>query len=299
MDSKLAQDVVLKEIQAALNSNETSSIRSALAAVRGTYQLDFDRSPFRELVRRHLKSEYPDVRVGAIYALITCKPDDSDRQRVLELIPNCTEDEMSALAFAMQTVSGSDLTGEFAQPMLDVLERGMAAAQRDRGNNLGFDGRGVLGAIWGSKVSPQIEARLVEWSHLSEEINGVMNTGGLGYETFYHALSVQSNKSHAAVKRILELAYNPDTTNIAGRCLWGLNGTVPDPADQAYVATEVIKLLGLRSGDNLWRRGLTLLATYSNKDHLSTLEELAQREALPQARKEALNKIITDLRAKP
>jgi serine/threonine protein kinase len=297
-DSRMAQDVVLKEIQAALNSNEPHSIRSALAAVRGIYQLDFDRTAFRELVRRNLKSEDPDVRVSAIYALITCKPEDSDRQRVLELIPNCTEDEMTALAFAMKTVSSGDFTGEFAQPMLEVLERGMAAAQRDRGNNLGFDGRGVLGAIWGSKVSPPIEARLIEWSHLSEDSNGVLNTGGLGYETFYHALSVQSNKSRAAVKRILELAYHPDTTNIAGRCLWGLNQTVPDPKDQAYVATEVIKLLGLRSDDYLWRRGLTLLAAYSNKDHLATLESLAKRETLPQDRREALHKIITDLRSK-
>ncbi len=158
----------------------------------------------------------------------------------------------------------------------------------------------MLGAIWGSKVSPEIEARLIEWSYPGQDSNGVMtaSNSSISYNTFYHALSVQANKSRASVKRILELAYHQDTTNIAGRCLWGLNNTVHDKNDQAYMVAELIKLLGLRSNDYMWRRGLSLMEKYSSQEHLPALEALATREALPPVHKNALNKIIAQARAK-
>ncbi|MGV3663783.1 MAG: serine/threonine-protein kinase [Prosthecobacter sp.] len=291
-------NVVLQEMTAALQSKDPASVRPGLMALRGLYQMDFDRAPFRELARQHLGSADPDVRVAALHALMTCLPDDSDRQRVLALVPSSTEEELPALAFAMKTVSKSDFTGEFAAPMLAVLERGMEAALRDRGNSLAFDARGVLGAIWGAKVSPQIEARLIEWSRLGENADGILTTNSIGYDVFYHALSVQSNKSLAAVRRILALARNPDTTNIAGRCLWGLNDTVPEKRDQALVASEVITLLGMRDDDYLWRRGLTLISKHAGPDDLDNLEALAGRKMLPKERQEALNKIIADIQDK-
>ncbi|WP_395752711.1 serine/threonine-protein kinase [Prosthecobacter sp.] len=301
-DSKLNQEVVILEVEQALKSAEAVTIRAALTAVRGMHQLEFDRSKFRDLTRLHLKSKVPLVRAAALGALMTCKPEVSDHQRVLDLIPVCEEDELSTIAFALQKVSNGDFTGEYSKPMLAVLERGIAAAHRPGSQRSGspFDSRGVLGAIWGSKVSAEIEARLIAWSYPDKESDGVLHASNsnISYNTFYHALSVQSNKSRAAVKRILELAYHPDVTNIAGRCLWGLNGTVPDKNDQAYVAAEVTKLLGLRSDDTLWRRGLALIEQYASKEQLQALEALAAREALTPERKSALNKIITQIRAK-
>ncbi len=297
-DSKLAQEAVLKEIMTTLKSDEGDSIQSALLAVSRLSQLNYERAPFRDQARLYLQSKAPEIRVCAIYALMTCQPDDSDRQRVLALLPLSTDLELSPLAYAMRQVSKSDFTAEFAKPMLELLERAMVVAQEHSDSRTRFEAKGALGAVWGSKVSPQIEARLIEWTHIGDSKAGVMG-GGIGYDVFYHALSVQSNKSLAAVKRILELAYHPDTTNIAGRCLWGLNDTVPDKNDQTYVASEVIKLLGMRRDDNLWRKGLPLVEKYAQPEHISALESLSTREALPQARKESLNKIITTLRAKP
>ncbi|WP_395737340.1 serine/threonine-protein kinase [Prosthecobacter sp.] len=302
-DSKLNQEVVLQEIAQAMKSEDKSTVRSAALAVQGLYQLDFDRSRFREPLRAHLESADPLVRYAALAALMTCKPDDSDRQRVLNHIPKCEEIELQGIASALQVISNSDFTGEYSKPMLAVLERGMAAAQRPGpyADGRPYDSRGVLGAIWGSKVSPEIEARLIVWSYPTKATGGVMSAGNsdISYNTFYHALSVQANKSRAAVKRILELAYHPDTTNIAGRCLWGLQGSVPDKSDQAYTATEVIKLLGLRSDDYMWRMGLNVLERFSGSEHLQALEALASREALAKARKDSLQKIIAQIRSKP
>jgi serine/threonine protein kinase len=301
-DSKLNQEVVLKEIEQALKSEEKNKARAAALALQGLHLLDFDRTRFRDPLRAQLKSEDPLVRSAALAGLINCKPEESDHQRVLDLIPKCEEIELQGVAFALQVISNSDFTGKFSKPMLAVLERGMAAAQRPGPYADGhpFDSRGVLGAIWGTKVSPEIKARLIEWSYPVKSSNGSMSASNsdISYNTFYHALSVQTNKSRAAVKRILELAYSPDTTNIAGRCLWGLNGTVPDKSDQAYMAAEVIKLLGLRSDDYMWRMGMNLMQKYCNQEHVPALEALASREAQTQARKEALNKIIAQARAK-
>ena len=101
------------------------------------------------------------------------------------------------------------------------------------------------------------------------------------------------------VKRLMELAYHPDITNVAGRCLWGMNGSVPEAADRAYLAGEVIKLLGLRSDDYLWEKGLRLLSAGITAEHLPALQALAKRETLPHKRREDLQELIAYIQPKP
>lgn len=298
--TKEAQQQVFAEISAALATEKPNNIRAALHTIARASEFDFERTAFREHARRYLSSDNPDIRISAISALTACEPDSSDNERILALVPGCSEAEIPTLAFALKQVSNGDFTTTYAAPVLDLLRRGMAAAQRDRGINAGFDSRSVLGVIWGSQVSPEIQAQLIEWSHLDKGENGLIKVGNafLGYNTFYNALSVQQNKSRAAVMRLLELATHPDTTNVAGRCFWGFNGTVPDPADQSYLAGEVAKLLSLRQDSYLWRQGLTLLKLYANPDHLPALEALASRETLTQEHRDAVNSILQSLRTR-
>jgi len=298
--SKEAQQQIFAEISAAIGTEKPANVRAALHTIHRADEFDFDRPAFREHARRYLTSDDPDIRISAIRALTTCNPDESDGQRLLALVGNCTEAEIPTLAMALKWISKSDFTTSFAAPLLDLLRRGMAAAQRDRGINTGFDSRSVLGVVWGSKVSPEIEAELIEWSHLDEDENGLIKVGNafLGYNAFYHALSVQQNKSRAAVERLLQMATHPDASNVAGRCFWGLNGSVPDSADQAYLASEVVKLLSLRQDGYLWRQGLTLLKNYTTPEHLPALEALASRETLTQEHRDALTQIIQSLRAR-
>lgn len=294
-DSKAAQQKVLSEILAGLDSKDEGTLRAALTTIRRLHQIDFDRVPFREKARLYLESKTPDVRIDALSALTTCKIESSDRSLLDKLAPACTDEEISGLLSAYQSLFNRDFTGANSAPVLALLERGMKAAQNDR-SMFGIDSRDILVVIWDCKVSPEIEARLVEWSHLDQDEHGDIQTGNssLGYNTFYNALSVVQNKSRASVKRLMELAYHPDTRNVAGRCLWGMNGTVPDPADRAYLAGEVIKLLGLRSDDYMWKNGLRLLRECS-QDHLPALKELAARDTLSKERRDALQQIIQSL----
>lgn len=297
-DSLLSLHGVLEELRIALKSTDHRHVRAALYALRGMHALDFDRASFRDPVRGHLKCPQPETRVAAVWALMNVEPEPSDRQRILALVPGCTDAELSALPLACRTLSDHDFTGEFEEAMLYFLQRASKGTSMGSGSTL--DQRDVLGALWGAKFSPEIERIIIEWTHLGEDENGVLHSQGTGYQTFYHALSVQANKSAASVKRLLELAHNPDVTNIAGRCLWGMqNNTVPDKKDQAHVAAEVARLLAQRRDEYFWREGLGLLTEYATSEHASALKELAAREALPKARKEAVEKIITGLDTKP
>lgn len=297
-DSLSALKGVLEELHMALKSTDHRLVRAALYALRGMHALDFDRSSFRDAVRGHLKSPTPETRVAAVWALLNVVPEPSDRQRILALVPGCTDAELNVLPLACRTLSGHDFTGEFEEAMLYFLQRASKGTSMGAGNTL--DQRDVLGALWGAKFSPEIERVIIGWTHQGEDDNGVLHSHGTGYQAFYHALSVQANKSAASVRRLLALAQNADVRNIAGRCLWGMqNNTVPDKKDQAHVAAETVRLLALRSDDYLWREGLNLLTEYATSAHLSALKELAAREALPKARKDAVEKIITGLQTKP
>ena len=155
--------------------------------------------------------------------------------------------------------------------------------------------RYLLGALWGAKVSPEIESLVIDWTRLDTTEERDMSTNSPGYYAFYSALSVFANKSTPAVKRLIELAGNPDTTNIGGRCLWGMKGTVADPADQKLVADAVIRILGERNNEYLWRQGGDLLRQYATADHEPALRELALREEMPEPRKETLISIMNTL----
>ena len=294
-----SQKQVIREVQTALNSTDTNSVRAALDTVPGLHELSFDHTPFREAALKHLDSASPALRTSALRALRSCKLQPEDRALLDKLAGICTEEEISGLLWAYRALFNEDFRNANEAPVLPLLERGMAAAQRDRSMD-GIDSRTILGVLWGTQVGPKIEARLIEWSHLDKDDHGDMLVGNsqLGYNAFYHALSVVENKSRAAVKRLMELAYHPDITNVAGRCLWGMNGSVPDAADREYLAGEVIKLLGLRSDDYLWTKGLLLLRAGVTAEHIPALRELEKQESLPLKRREQLQEFIVRLQPK-
>ncbi|HEY1080650.1 MAG TPA: serine/threonine-protein kinase [Prosthecobacter sp.] len=297
-DSIPDRDAAIRSIFAAIRSGETDAVQAGLTAVMRLSVVEVDKAPWRAAIRPHLASSVPETRSASINALLQTQPEAQDEKAILALVSNATPTEFRALSFALGNFSKRDFTGSYGPPMLSLLERGMKLAlAKQRGDSMAFDERDVLVSLWGAKVSPEIEARLLEWSHADELADGTMTTAGIGYNIFYHALSTQANKSEAVVERLLELAHNPDTTNIAGRCLWGMQGTVA-PAQSALVAEGVIRLLGSRNDPYLWEQGLRLLRSYAQTAQVTALETLAGREALPAERRDALQKIIEQARSR-
>ena len=300
-DSPSVREGALQAILSAIRSGADDELEAGLLAVARLSEVTVDKTPFRDPIRTHLTASNTGIQGLAISALLATNYEAADADRILAMVPDCDDRLLSVLGFAIATLSNRDYTGRFSALMLSVLERGMAIANtRDEEGNL-YDSRATLNPLWGGKFSPEIEARVIQWSFLDAGEDGLIHASNSsrGYNAFYYALSTQANKSAASVKRLLELAQHPDTTNIAGRCLWGMQGSVPDAKDQSEVATFVIQLLGDRNGDYQWEQGLLLLRQYATSQHVASLVVLAGREALPSERKSALNGIISVLKNKP
>ena len=263
-------------------------------------EVQIDRTKFRDTIRPHL--DHPDLRVRkrAISALLSTNYEPVDGERILALVSGCDDRLLATLGFAIGTLSKRDYTGKYAAPMLSLLERGVAVAGTYDVDGELHDSRSTFNPLWGGKFSPEIEAKIIEWSCMDDGKGGMgASNSSVAYNAFYYALSTQDNKSAASVKRLLELAQHPDTGNIGGRCLWGLNNTVPDRKDQASVATFMIEHLRQREGFSLWRDGLKLIRQYASREHLPALRRLLDRPVLSNDARVAIEQIIASIEAKP
>ena len=301
-DSAEARDAGIRSILEALSSRDPKLVRAGLSAIPRIGHIQFDKVRAREETRKHLASGDARIRALAVSAVVFASPEPADEERILAMAFSAKDDELGALAGALGVFSKRDFTGRYAAPMLHLLERGLALAiARDGALSKYFDERDVLQPLWGAKISPEIESKIIEWSRFGETAEKPLTAGNsvIAYNVFYYALSTQANKSSASVKRILELVQNPDTGNIGGRCLWGLRGTVSAKQDQTTVATGIIALLENRNDGYLWQRGLEVLQSYSTKEHLPALEKLAAREALPEENAKTLARLVAFLRKQP
>ena len=299
-DSIAERDKGFATILQAIQSKDPETILRGLHAINLTTEVQIDRTKFRDAIRPHL--DHPDLRVRkrAISALLSTNYEPADAERILALVPGCDDRLLSTLGFAMGTLSNRDYTGKYAAPMLSLLERGVAVAQTYDVDGEQHDSRNTFNPLWGGKFSPEIEAKVIEWSQRDDDKGGMgASNSSVPYNAFYYALSTQANKSAASVKRLLELAQHPDGGNIGGRCLWGLNNTVPDKKDQATVATFMIEHLRQREGFSLWRDGLKLIRQYASREHLPALRRLLDRPVLSKDARVAIEQIITNIEAKP
>lgn len=299
-DSVAERDKGFATILQAIQSKDTEQILRGLHAVNLTAEVQIDRTKFRDAIRPHL--DHPDLRVRkrAISALLGTNYEAADGERILALVPGCDDRLLDTLGFAMGTLSNRDYTGKYAAPMLSLLERGVAVAGTSDVDGEQHDSRSTFNPLWGGKFSPEIEAKIIEWSQRDDDKGGMgASNSSVSYNAFYYALSTQANKSAASVKRLLELAQHPDTGNIGGRCLWGLNNTVHDKKDQATVATFMIEHLRQREGFSLWRDGLKLIRQYASREHLPALRRLLDRPVLSKDARVAIEQIITNIEAKP
>lgn len=285
----------LREILEAIRSEDPDEILQGLSVFPYLGEVEFDREPFQDPIRRQLKNEDWEIRGTAITSLFTTDYTESDLQSVIGTVDSVPANYLERVAWPLAKDNEKDFTAKHGKEMLKLLEKGLAADIPNALSKTKFDSRGILGVLWGAKVTPEIESLVIEWSKLDATESGMINTGSRGYNAFYHALSVLRNKSSASVERLLFLAESPDTVNIGGRCLWGFKGTVPDKADQQTVASAVIKLLGQRNGQYQWKEGLDLLDGFATPVHLPALEELAARETLPKERKQKLEALISKL----
>ena len=296
-DDSAAKEQAISEMLNAVRSDDPEPIYGALSAFTSLYEIRMDRSPFREPLRRLVGiADLPwEIRGLAITGLFQTRYEKDDVATILGLVESEPVEHLGAIASALGVESGQDFTGTYAAPMLRILQRTFEQDRERPQTRHPWDTRDVLRVLWGARVTPEIESLLVEWSVLDSDEQRQIDAASRGYNVFYFSLSVLSNKSSISVQRLVELARNADTTNIAGRCLWGMKTTVPDPADQRLLASSVIDILKERNDGYLWRQGLGLLELYAAPEHLPALRALASLEELPGELRQSLGQIIARL----
>lgn len=297
IDDPEAKETAFREILQAIQDYDRVRTLAAIRALGYLAKVQTDRTVFREPLRKLVENEELDweIRGHSITALFMTNYERSDIDNVLGMVESIPEKNLHYISSALRTVSSQDFTGEYAGPMLRLLERGLEYEKKRTPSVTSMENRYLLGVLWGARVSPEIEALVIEWSLLDANEHGQISTNSRAYYAFYSALSVFANKSTPTVERLLDLAGNPDMTNIAGRCFWGLKYSVPDKDDKRLVARSVIHILGQRTDEYMWRRGLEVLTLYSTAENIEALAALAALDGMRPEWKEELNSIIESL----
>ncbi|MDQ3624991.1 MAG: right-handed parallel beta-helix repeat-containing protein, partial [Verrucomicrobiota bacterium] len=254
LDDEKKRLASIESIRAALSGTDPET-RKGLAAFLRVGTIEFDKPSFQPALRKLLASPEPDIRAQAAGALSLCGPSPEDAERLIALVDDPSADVRVALPYALKTLSPEGFTGKAGAAILRLLDHKEGKATQ-----------AVWHAMWGTKISPELEARVVEASRNDDR--------GSGYsEVFYHALTVHLSKREPTVTRLIELLASEDTTNVAGRVLWGLQQGV-EKDQQARVADAALKVLAARSDGYMRRQALGCVRAYAGREHVDAIKAL-------------------------
>ncbi|MEO8351334.1 MAG: right-handed parallel beta-helix repeat-containing protein [Chthoniobacteraceae bacterium] len=283
LDDAAKREAAIERIRAAMTSGDVESARAGATAFLQLGPIEFDKASFRPAVRALLASEDIPTRAAAASAFTITGADAEDLPRIFALADDPAEEVRDKLTFVIVRLTNADLTGKEATEAILKL---MAKLPRDS--------RSVAHAMWGVKLSPEIEAKVLEF------VRGLdhASNGDVGYNFFYGTLSTQANKSEASCQRLIELLAHPDTTNVAGRSAWGLQQGVSRP-EFPLVADAMMKVLEARSDGYLRGNALRCLRSYGSATQAPALKALLAKPGVTGDFRKTLDETLTALEARP
>lgn len=260
IDSVERRDAAIEAMRRAIASEDEKEALTGLTALSRSCAAEFDKAPFRPLVRRWLMTSGTAHRQAALSALFGLGAEAGDLEGLYALAENTETPDRKSLVSWLLWLGKNDLTGRAGAVVVDLLRSESEAERRD-----------VLNAIWGGSFSPELEKRVLELSGPSG--------APAHYDTVYYALSPQANKSAASVERLLEIMGGLGDSH---RAHWGLGQGVS--AEVAPVVCRgVIALFGKSTDPELRHRCLTLLGTYASREEGAFLDTLLAKPALTRA----------------
>lgn len=273
LDDAAKRAAAIEQIRESLQSEDPSRVRTGLAAFIRVQQVEFDKASFRPLLRKLLDSTEADIRAQTLGALSVTGPSPEDLNRVLDMVDDPSGDVRIALPHAIKLLSPEGFTDRAGNAILKLLSGGDAKATQ-----------AVWHAMWGTKISPELEGRVVEASRKDDQ--------GSGYsEVFYYALTVHLSKREPSVTRLIELTASQDTTNVAGRCLWGLQqGLARDQWPR--VAELALKVIEARSDGYMRREALGCLRAFGTAAQAESLSSLIAKPGVTGEFKASLEAVL-------
>ena len=284
LDDVAKREAVIEKVRAAIGSADPSEQRKGLIAFTSLGAIRFDKASFHSLILPLLTSEDPITRSLACTALVMSGIQEGDLDRLVAM----TDDEDlevrnnagGQLIWALE----GDLTGQPGTAILRLLKDPEPEIQK-----------GILHSLWGAKLSPAIESRVIELSN--DEDIASFSTNGIAYDALYYALSTQANKSEASVKRLIEFLAARDTHNVGGRAAWGLGQGVGNEQHK-LVADAALKVVAARSQSYLFREAMKRLKQYGSIEHAAGIKALFEKPGVDGDFRQELDVLLETLRAR-
>lgn len=256
------RDAAIATIRAAITSADAIDAHAGLIALSQIRDVVFDKKSFREIVLPHLAAKSGAMRLSAMYALAVAGREPGDLDLILTAAEGVTGPERLQLVHPIAMFSDLDLTGKAGDVVLKLI-----------GSDERRDVRQSLSGLWGAKVSPAIEKRLLDLANGKDPENA--------HDAIYFGLSTLRDKSAAVIDRLIAALADPDREN-GWRALWGLGQGVL-PADEPRVADAVLQLFEARGDAQTRENSLHLLERYGLDRHAAALDNDASQPGITES----------------
>jgi len=245
------RDAAVAEVRAALASPDRGLRYAALLALNQAHDVEFDRSPLREVVADLCRSEAGDAQVCALYCLHRIGVRDEDRGFLLAALRAPSPPLAQSGTHLLMSFFDRRIEGPAADAALLLLRSAESSNVRS-----------ALTGLWGATASDEVQSRMLE----------LERDATTRHDAIYFGLSTLQNKSRAVVERLVEALADPDHNN-SGRALWGLGQGVSD-GESKLVADAALALFEGRGAQSSRTDALRLLARHGGPVHAAGLREL-------------------------
>ncbi len=264
-------------IRAALEGDDPLLHHAAFQAITRTGSVAWNKTPLRDLVLARLATAEGAAQKAGFYALynVEGRARPEDVARLLAALEEPSEAMRVGGSHLLHLYTGGRLEGAPAQAILRLLASDDRRVLRE-----------VMRGIWGARVGPPVEERLLEIAATDDP--------GLYHDAIYFALSTLNNKSKNVVAELGRAAEHPDH-NVSGRAAWGLAyGVLPEAQDAA--ADVLLQVYEHRKGGQDRSYARKGLSAYGGQKHLDALAKLMQGAALDTREKAHLESTMQSIR---
>jgi hypothetical protein len=239
------RDTALGLVREALSSEDEAQQLAALVFLRQVDDVAFDRPSFRPLVLPVVREASGPLLVAALDALHAVDPRPAD----LALVHAAWERDPAGLGYQtlrlLRTFDEGRLEGRSEEIALACLAD--------------VDGRRVnlqLHGLWGARVGPELEARVLELARSSDP--------QIRHAALYFGLATFEDKSGPVVEALIEALADPDPDR-SERALWGLGRGVPRER-QSRVAEALVDFRDSCSDPQVRARCASLVDRYEDSE---------------------------------
>jgi hypothetical protein len=262
----------IEDIRSALMSKDPERQRAALDALRQLYDVEFDKSGFRELVLPFARRGAN--RLTAMYALSALGRRPEDLQLALEFVDSESPAERQAASALVRIYSNGDLTGPTGDAVAKLFE-----------SNDQQQLRCAINGVCGARISPSIERHLLRLAE-SEDKQTREDAVHFGLASLRH-------KSPEVIRRLIEAVGSSDSES-SSHALWGLQFGVPEEQG-ALVASGMKSFFKARSSTDTRTKALRMIGRYGSRDYAPWLKGIINNpqagERLRKAATEALAQV--------